>query len=345
MEEEKFYNALNILLESNYQKLSRLITKHKNWTDAWKTNAALFESKVNPDSEWKKLEKTGIELILAQDSSYPHLLLETQYPPHGLYILGQKQSIQSGEKLIGIVGTRKASQIGKEIAQNFAQQLGRLNFSIVSGLAIGIDTEAHLGALEVGAKTFAVIATGLDQIYPKLNSKLWKKILDSGGAILSEYPIGSPAMPYRFLERNRIVAGLSDAMLVIEAPEKSGSLVTARLAAEGGRTVYVTPGPISHPNYRGSHALIRDGATLVTHPREIIEEITPEIKLTPSSSPKMALSPEETLILETLKSNRGALTIDKIIELTNLNAKTANQAASLLLIQNLIKETELGYTI
>ncbi len=344
MNEKIFYNALNIVTESNYAKLSSLLKKYQSWEKAWQKTNTLFESKINPSEEWGKLEKHEMGLILESEPEYPALLRETQSPPLGIYVLGKGGMANPESKSIAIVGTRKATEGGREIARSFSSNLATLKIQIVSGLAIGIDSEAHWGAIEAGGQTIAVVATGLDTIYPKLNEKLAKKIIEAGGFIISEYPIGAPAIPYRFLERNRIVSGLADATLVIEAPEKSGSLVTAKLAAEAGRTVYVVPGSIHHPNYRGSHALIRDGAILVTHPEEIIEDLIPEYNPTRTSNQLSLLSEEEMLIVNAIQNSRGTLTIDKIIELTNLNAKTTNQLVSLLLIKRFIKETSLGYT-
>lgn len=345
MHEKIFYNALNIVTESNYAKLRALLGKYRSWENAWQKTNALFQPKINPGKEWEKIEKHEIKLALESEPEYPALLREIQSPPLGIYVRGREKIMDPKSKSIAIVGTRKATENGRETARNFSSKLASLKIQIVSGLAIGIDTEAHWGAIETNGQTIAVVATGLDTIYPKLNEKLAKKIIETGGSIISEYPIGTPAIPYRFLERNRVVSGLADATLVIEAPEKSGSLVTARLAAEAGRAVYVVPGSIKHPNYRGSHALIRDGAILVTRPEEIIEDLLPEHNSIRISNQLSLLSEEELLIVNVIQKGDGALTIDKIIKLTNLNAKTANQLISFLLIKRFIKETNSGYTI
>ena len=171
----------------------------------------------------------------------------------------------------------------------------------------------------------------------------------SHGAIISEYPLGSPALPHRFLERNRLVSGLSNGVLIIEAPERSGSLATARFALDQNREVFVVPGPITHPNFKGSNQLIREGAALITSPEEIIEVLAPEL-LTANDSERIEkltldATNEEKLILEALLKTGKPVNIDKIAELTNLNAKIINQTVSFLIIKNLIKETENGYTI
>ncbi len=175
------------------------------------------------------------------------------------------------------MGTRKATSQGRFIAKEIAKKLSEMGMVIVSGLAMGIDTAAHEGALAGAGRTIAVLACGLDNIYPRQNENLAKKIIGTGGAVISEYPVGTEAFKNQFLERNRIVSGLCIATIVVEAPRESGALVTARLAAEQGREVFVFPGPTNHPNYHGSHKLIRDGARLVSSIDDILEDLNSEI--------------------------------------------------------------------
>lgn len=224
----------------------------------------------------------------------------------------------------------------------------RLLIIIGIPLGMGIDTAAHEGALAGNGKTIAVLACGLDTIYPRQNENLAKKILESGGAIISEYPIGTPAYPDQFLARNRIVSGLSVATIVIEAPIDSGALVTARLAAEQGREVFIFPGPINHPNYRGSHKLIRDGARLVTSIEDILEDLGIDIRVNPRQSAsinKKITDENQLLIFKTIQEFGRPLNVDKIIELAKMEPQTANQAIAILIIQGIIKETEKGYAL
>ncbi|MEK7481868.1 MAG: DNA-processing protein DprA, partial [Patescibacteria group bacterium] len=183
----------------------------------------------------------SINIIDGRNLRYPALLREIPNAPEKIYILGKLPPEESLK--IAIVGTRKATDQGRIIAKKLAEKLTNLGIVIVSGLAMGIDTAAHEGAVVANGKTIAVLANGLDKIYPAQNENLAKKILELNGAIISEYEPGKPALEHQFLERNRIVSGLSVATIVIEAPERSGSLVTARLAAEQGREVFVFPGP------------------------------------------------------------------------------------------------------
>ncbi len=288
---------------------------------------------------------------------YPLLLNEIPNPPKKIYLLGNLPNQNSPH--IAIVGTRKATTEGRLIAKKIAQKLAELGAIIVSGLAIGIDTAAHEGALAGNGKTIAVLACGLDTIYPRQNENLAQKILETNGAIISEYPVGTPAYPDQFLARNRIVSGLSVATIVIEAPIDSGALVTARLAAEQGREVFVIPGPINHPNYRGSHKLIRDGARLVNSIEDILEDLGSEVlNFNPPTDGQILNNPQisklkiqniedenQLLILKIIQEAGAPLNIDKIIEITKLEPQIVGQIIAILTIQEIIKETEKGYTI
>lgn len=294
-----------------------------------------------------------IDSVDINSPDYPSLLKEIQNPPAEIYILGKLPENLDSRTKIAIVGTRKATGEGRLLAKNIAEKFSSQGIIIVSGLAMGIDTAAHEGALSGGSPTIAVLACGLDSIYPRQNENLAKKIIESGGAIISEYPAGAPAMPHQFLERNRIVSGLSIATVVIEAPYDSGALVTARLAAEQGRDVFVFPGSVNHQNYKGSHKLIRDGAILVSSIEDIIEDLGLENLKSQKSNLKNAnqisnlknLNGDQIIILEIIKNEGGAVNVDKIIELTKLEPQTVNQSVAIMVIQGIIKEIERGYTI
>jgi DNA processing protein len=217
---------------------------------------------------------------------------------------------------------------------------------------MGIDTAAHEGALFGGGQTIAVLACGLDTIYPAQNENLAKKILEADGAIISEYPAGAPAYQSQFLERNRIISGLCAATIIIEAPERSGSLATANWACQQGREVFVAPGPINHPNYKGSHKLIRDGARLIGSVEDVLEDLNLEIPNSKRQAPNKFQIPKfkitdtnQLLIYKTLQEAGRSLNIDKIIELTKLESQVVNQSLAFLIIQEIIKETEKGYVI
>lgn len=282
--------------------------------------------------------KKIIQKITLKDPAYPFLLKEISDPPAVLHLLGNLPDEK--QPRLAIVGTRKATPNGCLIAKHLAKELSEAGCVIVSGLAMGIDTASHEGTIAAQGKTIAVLGNGLNEIYPRLNKNLAEKILEFNGAIISEYPPAEPAYPVNFLKRNRIVSGLCLATIVVEAPERSGSLVTARLALEQNREVFVVPGPVNHPNYAGSNRLIREGARLVTSAADILDDLNLK-----TSAPEEKLSPEEKSILEIFPKNKRTLSLDKIIDSTKLDPKIVNQTLAFLIIKGLIKETLGKYSL
>jgi DNA processing protein len=332
----KCYNALNSATQGSYAALAKL---HKqcggNWTAAWKGGDA--------QQAWDELERHGVALALIDDPGYPALLREIPFPPYGIYRKGP--IIEETMRKVAIVGTRKATREGEAIAREFAGELGRHGVMVVSGLALGIDAAAHKGCLEGGGATVAVLGNGLDHMYPATNAPLAKEILQRGGTIMSEYPLGSPPRPFRFLERNRIVSGMSDAVLLIEGPERSGALVTARFALEQDREVFVIPGSIKHPNYRGSLELIKVGARLATEPADILQALGISAEDAPDQRKAADFSEEERAIMSAISRHAQGIDIDKLTELTKLNVQTVTQTVTFLLLKNAVKENTNGYTI
>jgi len=209
-------------------------------------------------------------LLTLDDPQYPWLLRHISSPPVVLFVKGNLSAL--GMPAIGMVGSRYPSPQGNQNAYAFAHALVQSGLSVVSGLAMGIDTQAHLGALDANGTTVAVLGTGLDTIYPKCNKALATRIVEQQGALVSEFFPQTPARAHHFPQRNRIISGLSKGVLVVEATLRSGSLITARYAAEQSRDVYAIPGSIHHPLARGCHALIRTGAKLVECLEDILEE-------------------------------------------------------------------------
>jgi DNA processing protein len=222
------------------------------------------------DTEQKWLEKTENRIIESDSEDYPELLRGIPGPPALLYIVGNAEALHM--PALSIVGSRNPSRGGKENAYEFAKHLGRSGFCIVSGLAQGIDTSAHEGALAGGAMTVAFLGHGIDRVYPSVNRDLAHRI-SQNGALVSEYPLGSPPRREHFPQRNRLISGLSLGTLVVEAARRSGSLITARLAGEQGREVFAIPGSIHNPLSRGCHQLIRQGAKLVESADDIVSEL------------------------------------------------------------------------
>jgi len=221
--------------------------------------------------EIKIMEKTGTRLVFLEEDEYPALLKETDAPPLFLRVRGKIPS--PSERMIAVVGTRRASSYGKRVCEYFSGVFCDMGFTVVSGLARGIDTKAHETALKSAGKTVAVIGSGLDVVYPPENAPLLESIVRNG-AVVSEYPMGTQPAKMHFPWRNRLISGMSCAVFVAEAPKRSGTLITASYAAEQGRDVWAAPGCIFDNNYRGCHALIKDGAKLVETADDIAGELS-----------------------------------------------------------------------
>jgi len=212
-----------------------------------------------------------IDKININNKFYPQKLKNIYDPPKELYIIGNKYILNKPS--IAIIGCRECSDYGKKVAQKFAYELSKKGFVIISGLAKGIDSFAHIGTLYAKEKTIAVLGSSIDNIYPKENIELARKIIKYGGCIVSEFPIGTKPEKMNFPQRNRIISGLSNGVLVVEAREKSGTLITVDFALEQGREVFCVPGNIDSVNSIGTNELLKQGAKLVTNIKEIIEEI------------------------------------------------------------------------
>ncbi|MGB4800878.1 MAG: DNA-processing protein DprA [Candidatus Saccharimonadales bacterium] len=211
-----------------------------------------------------------VKKLSPDDSTYPAPLRDIPSPPAELYYLGAEPASWLARKRIAIVGSRSISPYGKLVTEQLAGRLAERGITIVSGLALGVDAVAHTAAVKAGGLHLAVLANGLDQIYPASNTQLARRLLENGGAVISEYPEGMPSLKQNFVARNRIVAGLSDALLITEAAEKSGTLHTARFAMEQGRDVLVVPGNITSPSSVGCNNLIKSGAVPVTSVDDIL---------------------------------------------------------------------------
>ena len=233
----------------------------------WRSNPALAKAAVQADLAW--LQQPGRQVLFPGDADWPESLMRLVDPPLPLYFQGTGEALD--RPLLAIVGSRKPTPAGRETAYRLAAELSRLGFGIISGLAFGIDTAAHKGTLDNGGITVAVTATGPDLVYPPQNAELAANILASGGAVLTEQPVGQPPKPYQFPMRNRILAALARGVLVVEAAERSGALITAHIACELGIEVMAIPGAVQGGASAGCHKLIRDGAALVENTLQILE--------------------------------------------------------------------------
>ena len=220
------------------------------------------------------MAKNNIDIISINEKEYPQILKEIYDAPISLYIRGNKDILN--EDAVSIIGCRECTDYGRNITKKLAYDIAKNKINIVSGLAKGVDAIAHEGAILSGGKTIAVLGNGLDTIYPTENTYLAREILKTGGAIISEYPLGEKPQKQNFPERNRIVSGMSKGVVVVEAKEKSGTLITVDFALEQGRDVFVVPGNINQENSIGTNELIKQGAKLITSYKDVIEEYKKE---------------------------------------------------------------------
>ena len=258
-----------------------------------------------------------IKEIKIENKDYPELLKKIANPPKVLYFKGE---IKKEEFCFGVVGSRIPSAYGKQVTLDIVGKLVEKGLIIVSGLASGIDTFTHQVCVEKKKRTIAVLGTGLDEksIYPKSNLGLARDIVKNGGCLMSELPPGAPGSKFAFPERNRLISGLSYGVLIIEAKNKSGSLITARYALQQKRTLFAVPGPIYSSNSAGPHKLIKKGAKLVDNYNDILQELN--LPILESNKTANEESREESLIIQTLKE--GPLPVYKIIGKTDLKANT-----------------------
>ncbi len=227
-------------------------------------------------TELERVKELGGDLLILDDGSYPSLLREIDDPPIVLYVKGDWQACFDLPG-IGVIGSRKCSTYGENSSEMLARDLASRGISIISGLARGIDAAAHRGAISGRGKTIAVMGTGIDSVYPKENNGLVRDILTSGGCLVSQFPLGTPPLKDNFPYRNRIISGLSLGVLIVEASERSGSLITARLASEQNREVMAVPGNITSGNSFGTNYLIKSGAKLVQQWQDVVAELPSEI--------------------------------------------------------------------
>jgi DNA processing protein len=293
--------------------------------------AAPDQARVDADLRW--LDAAGCTLLPATASEYPDLLRHAPDAPAVLYVRGSIAAL--AEPQLAMVGSRNPTAGGKSTAREFAAYFARLGLGITSGLALGIDAACHEGALSAGGLTVAVLGTGLDEIYPRENRALAARIA-MNGALISEFPPGTPPLPHHFPRRNRIIAGLSVGTLVVEAARDSGSLITARLAGVAGREVFAIPGSIHNPLARGCHELIRQGAKLVECAEDVLSEIkislSAQLLAQPPGAPAEApaLDKEYKILLDALAFEPAS--VDSLIERTGMNSESI---ASMLLILEL----------
>ena len=309
--------------------------------DALKSAILNRELKARANEHFKLLNSKGISVVPINHSDYPGILRKIYDPPVLLYVNG---TLSDEELSIAVVGSRRASSYGLGLAEYISRELAGLGITIVSGLATGIDSTAHKGAINAGGRTVAVLGSGIDIVYPPENKGLYEQVTHHG-AVISEFTPGFPPIPSNFPSRNRIISGLSAGVVVIEANERSGSLITANFAIEQGREVFAVPGNINNYNSKGTNNLLKDGAKIVTCIDDILEEVLSfknlyrsiqDDKAAISNKPQTnALGLEENKIIDILKIE--PMHIDMLANKCGLDIRTVNSLVTLLEVSGLVE--------
>ncbi|OHA13329.1 MAG: DNA protecting protein DprA [Candidatus Tagabacteria bacterium RIFCSPLOWO2_01_FULL_39_11] len=344
-EEIKFTHGFNLIKDIGLLRMEKIKRSFKSYKAAWEapekeikekikdetTSEIILQNrqKINLEKEWEKLKKDGIKILVPECKEYPPLLKEISHPPQILYYLGNLKKIHVNYS-VAIVGTRKATPYGLEASFKLASDLACKNINIVSGLAYGIDAYAHKGCLEMNGATFAVLGSGVLKIYPKTNIKIAEAIIANNGAVISEFPPLLEPDKWTFPQRNRIVAGLSHAVIVVEAPEKSGALITAGFATDANRDIGAVPGEIFSINSKGTNMLLKNGASPIMNADDVLEILGIREK----AQAEEIFDETEKNILKCLESPKDT---ENLRNEMNIDIKILNQKLSLLEIRGVIK--------
>ena len=350
--------GLNLIPQLSPRRANRLFARFDSFRAIWEAPSSklgqLFGSQVIGeaiasgrdeaaiDAELSTAEEHGIRVVTLVDKDYPALLREIEDPPLVLYVRGD--ATFDPAKSIAVVGTRRSTRYSTLVAARLSSQLAMKGITVISGLAAGTDAAAHQGALDVGGSTVAVMGCGVDRVYPKRNQELYDRIVEAG-TVLSEYPLGTRPAKWTFPQRNRIISGLCRGVVVVQAPERSGALITARLALEQGREVFAVPGNITNRASAGTNRLLKDGATLVVTVDDILEEYPDLQKLkgapgeaTEAKEPKLGEREQRVYDLISLEP----VHVDDIIGRADLSPTEASHILLLLQLEGLIEEVEGG---
>lgn len=350
----KYLNALNKINGIGCQKMKMLLGFFDSAEEAWQADSSQLEKSgignniaqkiieerknINPDEEWEKLEKENIKMVTLTDENYPALLKEISSLPYIIYVKSAEDNYNFNESpMIAIVGSRKFTQYGKQTAENFARELARAGITVVSGMALGIDSFAHRGALDGGGKTIAVLGSSLEDknIGPRSNYELSRNIIENG-VLLSDFSLGISSVPGNFPARNRLMAGMTLGTIVIEAASESGSLITANLALEFNREVFAVPGSIFSPQSEGTNTLIKSGAKMATSVKDILEELNIERRSAQDQVKKIIpATPGEEKILKNL--SQDPVHIDTIAKLTKLEASVVSGTLAVMEMKGFVR--------
>ncbi|MDJ0757695.1 MAG: DNA-processing protein DprA [Ardenticatenaceae bacterium] len=301
------------------------------------SNLLKVRDELDLDREIGRIDAAGVTLLTWNSPQYPELLQKISFPPPLLYMRGRLQPVDS--RAVAVVGTRRLTSYGRQIAQELARGLAGCGLTVVSGLARGIDSVVHECTLDHGGRTVAVLGSGADVIYPPENRQLVSRIInDNQGAILSEYPLGTKPQAKNFPPRNRIVSGMTWGTVIIEGDIKSGAMITARFAIEQDRDVFAVPGPINSPVSRGPHWLIQQGAKLVTGLDDILEELQLGTQTAPAPPVQLTLpeSAEEAALLPHL--SHAPQHIDMLCRLSQLPAPIVGSTLAILELKGVVRQ-------
>lgn len=297
-------------------------------------NMVELRSAINLDQVWEKLEANGITVLIQTDENYPRRLQEIEQPPPVLYMLGDLTS--EDEWAVAVVGTRRVTAYGRQVAEDIAGTLARNGITVISGLARGIDSIAHQAALHAGGRTIAVLGSGLDRIYPPENRHLAEQIA-AHGALISDYSPGTPPEASNFPPRNRLISGLSLAVVIVEAGQTSGALITAAFAADQGREVFAVPGNISSPGSKGTNRLIRDGAQPLLHPEQVLEAL--ELTMVAEQRTARVILPADAVEAQLFEAlGREPLHIDEIRSRTDLPIEKVTATLALMELKGMVRQ-------
>lgn len=370
-EEKRYWVGFSAFPQIGPVRFRHLLKNFGSAREAWRTSKKEFtkigfsdkligdfekhRNSFNFNSYFLRLKQLGIEVVLGTDESYPKLLKEADDSPYILYVrtnnkehTTQDTREQIFAKLnavnIAVVGTRKMTAYGKEVTERLVTGLVDNNCTIVSGLALGIDSVAHRTALKAGGFTVAVLGGGLDNVYPPSNRGLADEIIRSGqGILISEYPLGFPYLPQNFPSRNRIIAGISRGVLVIEGTERSGTLLTASAAAKYGREVFAVPGPITSLTSKAPHFLLRNGAKLTENAVDVLEELGVDAIRKTQYTKRSLETEEESRLFNILKNE--PLDIDSIVRISGLDIPRVMSTLTMMELRGILKNIGGIYTI
>ena len=347
MTDSQAYTAFNLTENIGAAKVSELVAAAGSVSAAWEAYPRKFSrtgGEVDVEAEYRQAERFGVTIVTPADESYPRQLRDVPGSPLALYVKGDVAALSKPS--IAMVGTRRATSYGKDITNRLSYDLAKAGWCIVSGLALGIDAEAHKGAIAANGITVGVIGSGLDRFYPEENRELAREIVRKGGAVVSEFPFGRPPDQHTFPIRNHVVAALARGVVAVEAPIRSGTLITTGIAADLGRTVMAVPARVDSRMSAGCLQLIRDGAVLVRNADDVLEamsELLPrgsavkaEDETRPTADPDAPrYSLEESMLM--LHIDRDGISMDELSRCTKMPIAKVNALAMSLRIRGFVK--------